>query len=244
MVILSGVSVSKKVKEILEQKPSLVHELQQRKTPQRTVAKKILDMLLEEGHFKEIDGQKLEGNIAVCITRHLKRLREEQEDQLGIKKVRNILTKGTTEITDGLKHYKISYANGETDYSRLLDYVIKQIYSTDICSAQIHTDGVELYVRKMAESKFLQDIGEFEDLKFIKLQDSLSLLKLMLPQEASQVPGILAHVSSLLADQAISIYDTQIFHSDKIINTFVINETAASKARDILMKVIKKEESN
>ena len=68
-------SVSKFVREILNQDPSLVHELQQRKTAQREIAKRIKDQLIEDLKFPDKDPIKLEGNVAVAITRYLKKLR-------------------------------------------------------------------------------------------------------------------------------------------------------------------------
>ncbi len=89
----------------------------------------------------------------------------------------------------------------------------------------------------MAEKSFLREMENIKVVDSLKLQDSLSLLKLMLPDQAQEIPGILAHVSSLLADQAISLYDTMVQHSDLLIIVFVINELHASKARDILLRL-------
>ena len=86
-------SVSKYVREILEQDPSLVYELQQRKTAQREIAKKIKTHLIEEENFVSKDPVKLEGNVAVAITRYLKKLRTQQDELLGVKLVQNILKK-------------------------------------------------------------------------------------------------------------------------------------------------------
>ena len=69
-------SVSKFVREILEQDPSLVHELQQRKTAQRDIAKKIKVKLIKSDDFSTKDPIKLEGNVAVAITRYLKKMFE------------------------------------------------------------------------------------------------------------------------------------------------------------------------
>ncbi len=87
------------------------------------------------------------------------------------------------------------------------------------------------------ENSFLRDIDNCKDVDPYKLQESLSLLKLILPRNAEKTPGILAHVSSLLADQAISLYDIMVHHSDNLVIVFVINEQHASKARDILLKL-------
>ena len=86
-------SVSRFVREILDEDPSLVHELQQRKTAQRDIAKKIKTKLLEEGNYSSKDPVKLEGNVAVAITRYLKKLRTQHEELLGIKLVQDILKK-------------------------------------------------------------------------------------------------------------------------------------------------------
>lgn len=110
-------SVSKFVREILDQDPSLVHELQQRKTAQRDIAKKIKLQLIEEVNFSSKDPAKLEGNVAVAITRYLKRLRTQQEELLGIKLVQTILKKGTTEVTDGLKHYQLHFHKNTNIYT-------------------------------------------------------------------------------------------------------------------------------
>ncbi|MHA2225511.1 MAG: hypothetical protein ACXAC8_09925 [Candidatus Hodarchaeales archaeon] len=229
-------SVSKYVREILDQDPSLVHQLQQRKTAQRDIAKKIKMQLIEDGNLLDKDPLKLEGNVAVAITRYLKRLREQQEELLGVTRVQNILKKGTTEVLDGLKHYKILF-HEETDRNQILKVILKQLEHENICSVYLNRDSIELYVNKMAESTFLSVINGFSNLESQKLQDSLSLLKLVLPRKAEEIPGILAHVSSLLADQAISLYDTMVHHSDHLDVIFVINERHASKARDILLKL-------
>jgi hypothetical protein len=229
-------SVSKFVREILEQDPSLVHELQQRKTAQREIAKRIKKQLIEEGNFISKDPVKLEGNVAVAITRYLKKLRIQQEELLGVKLVQDILKKGTTEVTDGLKHYKICF-HEDTDVHDILKVLIKQLERNDICSVYLSRNSSEFYVKKMAEQAFLDETAALQSIDTLKLQDSLSLLKLMLPIKAQEIPGILAHVSSLLADQAISIYDTMVQHTDHLIIVFVINEQHASKARDILLKL-------
>ncbi|MFX1282488.1 MAG: hypothetical protein ACFFB5_02495 [Promethearchaeota archaeon] len=229
-------SVSKLVREILEQDPSLVHELQQRKTAQREIAKKIKSQLMDDGNFTSKDPVKLEGNVAVAITRYLKKLRTQQEEMLGVKLVQNILKKGTTEVMDGLKHYKINFRE-DTDIHKIMDLIIKQIEREDIFSVYLNRQCIELYVKKMTEQAFLNEISEFKVVDTLKLQDSLSLLKLMLPNQAQEIPGILAHVSSLLADQAISLYDTMVQHTDHLSIIFVINEQHASKARDILLKL-------
>ncbi len=229
-------SVSKFVREILEQDPSLVHELQQRKTAQREIAKKIKTQLVEEGNFVSKDPARLEGNVAVAITRYLKKLRVQQEELLGVKLVQDILKKGTTEVTDGLKHYKIRF-HEDTDIQDILKVLVKQLERNDICSVYLNRKSSEFYVKKMAEQSFLNEVAVLKAINTHKLQDSLSLLKLMLPIKAQEIPGILAHVSSLLADQAISIYDTMVQHTDNLVIIFVINEQHASKARDILLKL-------
>ncbi len=229
-------SVSKIVHEILDQDPSLVHELQQRKRAQREIAKKIKAQLIDNTDFSTKDPVKLEGNVAVAITRYLKRLREQQEEFLGVKRVQSVLKRGTTEVLDGLKHYKINLPSN-VDSKEVLDLIFKQIQKDDLNSAYLSQSSVELYVKKMAENNFVEMLKAFSGVNFIKLHDSLSLLRLMLPHQAAEIPGILAHISSLLADQAISIYDTMVLHDDHLIIVFVINEQHASKARDILLKL-------
>lgn len=229
-------SVSKFVREILEQDPSLVHELQQRKTAQREIAKKIKSQMIKEGKFSSKDPVKLEGNVAVAITRYLKRLRAQQEELLGVKLVQDMLKKGTTEISDGFKHYIISF-HEDTDIRDMTKRIIDQLDHEEICSVYLNRQGIELYVKKMAEQSFLDRFTEKNSVEPLKLQDSLSLLKLMLPRRAQEIPGILAHVSSLLADQAISLYDIMVHHTDHLVIIFVINEQHASKARDILLKL-------
>jgi aspartokinase len=174
--------------------------------------------------------------VAVAITRYLKRLREHQEEFLGVKRVQSVLKRGTTEVLDGLKHYKINL-NKDIDSKEILNIIFKQIKKDDLNSAYLSHNSVELYVKKMAETGFLETISSFSGVDFLKLHDSLSLLRLMLPQQAAEIPGILAHISSLLADQAISIYDTMVLHEDHLVIVFVINEQHASKARDILLKL-------
>ena len=229
-------SVSKLVREILDRNPSLVYELQQRKTAQRDIAKKLKIELLDSEGFSTKDPVKLEGNIAVAITRYLKRLREQQEEFLGVKRVQNILKKGTTEVIDGLKHYKI-IMDGKTENVRILDSIYQQIQLGNLNSSCLSHNSIHVYVKKMAEDKFLEQMEKVKVTDIAKLQESLSLLKLMLPRQAAEIPGILAHVSSLLADQAISIYDTMVLHADLLNIIFVINEHHASKARDILLKL-------
>ena len=229
-------SVSKFVREILDQDPSLVHELQQRKTAQRDIAKKIKLQLIEEVNFSSKDPAKLEGNVAVAITRYLKRLRTQQEELLGIKLVQTILKKGTTEVTDGLKHYQLHFHKNTNIYN-VTKIIVEQLIHEDICSVYLNRQSIEFYVKKMAEKSFLSKITKIRAVDALKLQDSLSLLKLILPKQAQEIPGILAHVSSLLADQAISIYDTMVHHTDHLTIIFIINEQHASKARDILLKL-------
>jgi len=229
-------SVSRYVRDILDQDPSLVHELQQRKTAQREIAKRIKEQLIEAGYFSNKDPIKLEGNVAVAITRYLKRMREQQEEMLGVKRVQDVLKKGTTEVTDGLKHYKIQF-HEDADMLQVIKELLGLLTSKKISSAYINQSSIELYVKKMAEGPFLEKIEEFKGIDILKLQDSLSLLKLILPKQAQQIPGILAHVSSLLADQAISLYDMMVNHEDHLQLIFVINEQNASKARDILLKL-------
>lgn len=232
-------SVSRLVREILDQDPQLVHELQQRKTAQREIAKEIKAQLVDKGAIRIKDPEriaKLEGNIAVAITRYLKKLRDQQEELLGVKMVQNILKKGTTEVSDGLKHYKIHFSE-EADSQGIMKLLIAMLKKEFISSVHLNNHGIELYVKKMAEDSFLELINGFPEVNIVKLQDSLSLLKLMLPRQAEEIPGVLAHVSSLLADQAISLYDTMVHHSDHLIVVFVIDEQHASKARDILLKL-------
>ena len=153
-----------------------------------------------------------------------------------MKKVQDILKKGTTEVLDGLKHYKVLF-HENTEIFAIIKVIISQLDRGDISSISLNTNGIELYVKKMAEISFIDEIENCEAVDIQKLQDSLSLLKLMLPRDAEEIPGILAHVSSLLADQAISLYDIMVHHSDKLIIIFVISELHASKARDILLKL-------
>ena len=96
----------------------------------------------------------------------------------------------------------------------------------------------------MSENGFLNNIKEEQGVKVTKIHDSLSQVKLMLPKQAAEIPGILAHVSSLLADQAISIFDTMVLHSENLVIVFVINELHASKARDILLKLNNENSTN
>ncbi|MHA1443781.1 MAG: hypothetical protein ACTSR4_03420 [Candidatus Hodarchaeales archaeon] len=229
-------SVSKIVRDILDQDPSLVHELQQRKTAQRDIAKKIKLQLVDSSDFSAKDPTKLEGNVAVAITRYLKKLRAQQEEMLGVKRVQSVLKTGTTEVLDGLKHYKI-HMKGSVDSNKVLQIIFDQMQQDKLSSAYLSKKSVELYVKKMSENGFLKDIKEQTGAEVTKLHDSLSQVKLMLPKQAAEIPGILAHVSSLLADQAISIFDTMVLHSDNLIIVFVINELHASKARDILLKL-------
>ncbi len=236
-------SVSRIVREILDQDPSLVHELQQRKTAQRDIAKKIKIQLVDSSDFSVKDPVKLEGNVAVAITRYLKKLRAQQEEMLGVKRVQSILKTGTTEVLDGLKHYKI-HMKENADSNKVLQIIFNQIQQDKLSSAYLSQNSVELYVKKMSENGFLKKIHEQTGAKVTKLHDSLSQVKLMLPKQAAEIPGILAHVSSLLADQAISIFDTMVLHSENLIIVFVINELHASKARDILLKLNNEDPSN
>jgi len=236
-------SVSKIVRDILDQDPSLVHELQQRKTAQRDIAKKIKLQLVESSDFSTKDPTKLEGNVAVAITRYLKKLRAQQEEMPGVKRVQSVLKTGTTEVLDGLKHYKI-HIEESNDSNKVLQIIFNQIQQDKLSSAYLSQNSVELYVKKMSENGFLKDIQEETGVKVTKLHDSLSQVKLMLPKQAAEIPGILAHVSSLLADQAISIFDTMVLHSENLIIVFVINELHASKARDILLKLNNEISSN
>jgi len=229
-------SVSKIVREILDQDPSLVHELQQRKTAQRDIAKKIKLQLVDSSDFSAKDPAKLEGNVAVAITRYLKKLRAQQEEMLGVKRVQGVLKTGTTEVLDGLKHYKI-HLKENADSNKVLQIIFSQIQQDKLSSAYLSQNSIELYVKKMSENGFLKNIHEKTGAKVTKLHDSLSQVKLVLPKQAAEIPGILAHVSSLLADQAISIFDTMVLHSENLIIVFVINELHASKARDILLKL-------
>ncbi|MHA1236105.1 MAG: hypothetical protein ACTSQ9_00415, partial [Candidatus Hodarchaeales archaeon] len=118
-------SVSKIVRDILDQDPSLVHELQQRKTAQRDIAKKIKLQLVDSSDFSAKDPTKLEGNVAVAITRYLKKLRAQQEEMLGVKRVQSVLKTGTTEVLDGLKHYKI-HMKGSVDSNKVLQIIFDQ----------------------------------------------------------------------------------------------------------------------
>ncbi|MHA1941043.1 MAG: hypothetical protein ACW97P_04895, partial [Candidatus Hodarchaeales archaeon] len=122
-------------------------------------------------------------------------------------------------------------------YTKTLELVFQQIQQDDLNSAYLSQNSIELYVKKMAEEGFLEKMNRVTEVEIFKLQDSLSLLRLMLPRDAAEIPGILAHISSLLADQAISIYDTMVLHSDHLVIVFVISEHNASKARDILLKL-------
>jgi predicted regulator of amino acid metabolism with ACT domain len=236
-------SVSKIVRDILDQDPSLVHELQQRKTAQRDIAKKIKLRLTDSADFSVKDPVKLEGNVAVAITRYLKKLRAQQEELLGVKRVQSVLKTGTTEVIDGLKHYKI-HIKETADSNKILQIILNQIQQDKLSSAYLSQNSVELYVKKMSENGFLKNISEQTGAKVTKLHDSLSQVKLMLPKQAAEIPGILAHVSSLLADQAISIFDTMVLHSENLVIVFVINELHASKARDILLKLNNENSSN
>ncbi len=236
-------SVSKIVRDILDQDPSLVHELQQRKTAQRDIAKKIKIQLVDSSDFSAKDPTKLEGNVAVAITRYLKKLRAQQEEMLGVKRVQSVLKTGTTEVLDGLKHYKI-HMKDTVNSDKVLQIIFDQIQRDKLSSAYLSKKSVELYVKKMSENGFLKNIKEQTGAEVTKLHDSLSQVKLVLPKQAAEIPGILAHVSSLLADQAISIFDTMVLHSDNLIIVFVINELHASKARDILLKLNNESTSN
>ncbi|MFW9778590.1 MAG: hypothetical protein ACFFE8_07015 [Candidatus Heimdallarchaeota archaeon] len=236
--MISGKPVSKIVREILDQDPSLIHTLQQRKTAQKEIAERIMHELLDRGLFLEKDQDKLKGNIAVAITRYLKKLRQRQEELLGVKRVHHILRKGTTEVVDGQIHYKLNFRK-DTDIISALSFILDQLDQESISNVSFpNRNGVELYTKKMAEEAFLSQISELNVVEHIKLQDSLSHLRLMLPQEAEKIPGILAHVSSLLADQAISLYRIHTVHQlNQLVVTFVISEEHASKARDILLKL-------
>jgi hypothetical protein len=236
--MITGKPVSRLVREILDQDPSLIHTLQQRKTAQKEIAERIKNQLLDEGLFLDKDQDKLKGNIAVAITRYLKRLRQQQEELLGVKRVQDILKKGTTEVVDGQIHYKLTFRK-DTNILSALKVILDQLDQDSISNVSFpNRNGVELYTKKMAEESFLNRITNLTGVNGVKLQDSLSHLRLMLPQEAEEVPGVLAHVSSLLADQAISLYRIHTVHqSNQLVVTFVINEQHASKARDILLKL-------
>ncbi len=146
-------SVSKSVREILDQDPSLVHELQQRKTAQREIAIKIKKQLIEKANFNYKDPVKLEGNVAVAITRYLKRLREQQEELLGVKRVQHILKKGTTEIIDGLKHYKIHF-HDEADRCSIVKVILPLLDNEEVSSVNLNYQSIELYVKKWLKNHF------------------------------------------------------------------------------------------
>lgn len=234
----NGKPVSRLVREILDQDPSLVHILQQRKIAQKEIAERITNQLVHRGLFLDKDQDKLKGNIAVAITRYLKKLRQQQEELLGVKRVHEILKKGTTEVVDGQIHYKLTFREN-TDIISVLKVILDQLEQNFISNVSFpNRNGVELYAKKMAEEAFLNGLAGMEGVDGIKLQDSLSHLRLMLPRDAEKIPGILAHISSLLADQAISLYRIHtVHHSNQLVVTFVISEQHASKARDILLKL-------
>ena len=233
-------SISNLVSELLKNDPTLVHELQRRDKSQRYVAKQLRRTIQERYRHlapTQQDGEEAwpkEGAVAVAITRFLIDLRRKQEDP---QRVAEILQKGTTKIDDGMKHYIISLESTDGTRKEILWNLYMGALERDLSSVQITEKGIEVYVKKLSEERFLK-IVEHANIRKVR-KNSLSHLKLLLPAVAVEVPGVLAHVSALLADQGISIIDVSVYHStDVICLAFVVSEKDASKGREVLMKVI------
>ncbi len=230
-------SISRLTYDLLRKRPALVHELQRREKTQREVAQELVKELKELYPGLKVT----DGAVAVALTRYLKKMREYQETHLGTRHVINVLKKSTTSVIDGLKQVRInfgSYIDNKEHISKFIIDLFEFLEDESIANVFLIRDGIELYVQKLAENELSELISNY-NLEYEIIGQNLSLLKLILPIEAREVPGILAHVSSLLADQAISIFDTQTYLiRDRMIITFVVSEGNATKARDLLRKVI------
>jgi predicted amino acid-binding ACT domain protein len=233
-------SISSLVSSLLKNDPTLVHELQRRDKSQRHVAKQLRRAIQEKyEHLAPAaeEGEEpwpKEGAVAVAITRYLKDLRRKQEDP---QRVAEVLQKGTTNIDDGMRHYLITLDADDGLGSDILWGLYQKTVERDLSGVQLTEKGVEVYVKKLSEEKFLKSV---ERANIQKIRDSeLSHLKLLLPKIAAEVPGVLAHVGTLLADQGISIIDVLVHHqSDFISLVFVVSEKHAARGREVLMKVI------
>ncbi|MHA2494079.1 MAG: ACT domain-containing protein [Candidatus Hodarchaeales archaeon] len=233
-------SISNLVSTLLKNDPNLVHELQRRDKSQRFVAKQLRRVIQE--HYSHLappeqddeDPWPKEGAVAVAITRFLKDLRRKQEDP---QRVAEVLRKGTTKIDDGMKHYLVSLDASDGLGKQVLWDLYQKTISRELSSVQLTEKGVEVYVKKLSEDKFLRSV-EGTGIRKIRNSD-LSHLKLLLPSVAAEVPGVLAHVGTLLADQGISIIDVSVHHSaDYITLAFIVSEKHAARGREVLMKII------
>ncbi len=238
---LTRPSISNLVSELLKNDPTLVHELQRRDKSQRHVAKQIRRNIQEKySHLAPAEDNDepwpKEGAVAVAITRFLKDLRRKKEDP---QRVAGVLGKGTTKIDDGLRHYLINLGDDSKLAKEVLWNLCQGTKDGHMSSIQISGKIIEVYVKKLSEEKFLGIVGK-NGIEIQKIRDSdLSHLKLLLPSLAAEVPGVLAHVSSLLADQGISIIDVSVHHSAEVVAlTFVVSEKHAARGREVLMKVI------
>lgn len=233
-------SISSLVSNLLKNDPTLVHELQRRDKSQRFVAKRLRQAIQEQYiQFAPVaeEGEEpwpKEGAVAVAITRFLKLLRRKQEDP---QRVAEILQKGTTKIDDGMRHYLVSLNAEDGQDKNLLWNLYQKTATRDLSGVQLTERGIEVYVKKLSEPKFLKTVGKAEIQKV--RESDLSHLKLLLPTIAAEVPGVLAHVGTLLADQGISIIDVLVHHNPNFIClVFVVSEKHAARGREVLMKVI------
>ncbi len=238
---MSQESIAHLVRNYLQSHPTLVHALQRREKTQREVAKIITDELQEQFKKEGRENWPSQGAVAVAITRYLKTLREKQEERLGTRQVQEMLAQSSTSVVDGLKNYRISlYGVDAEQLTEFIQRLYKYFDDEKVFSLSMVKQSLEVYVQKLYE-KQVQHL--LEELGFTSkvMEDNLSLLKLILPSEAAKIPGILAHVASLLADQAISIYDTLVYHTpENVIVVFVINEANVTRGREVLRRVIQR----
>ena len=70
----------------------------------------------------------------------------------------------------------------------------------------------------------------FKD-RVIKITDNLAEVNLKSPKDLEQVPGVIAYLTSLLADKGINIIETMSTWTDTL---FVLDEKDIGKAMEVL----------
>ncbi len=236
-------SISSIVRKHLDSNPSLVHSLQRNERSQKDVAKELVSVLreryLQENSYREEiekKGWPKEGAVAVAITRYLKDLRQNKVRGFRTAEIARMISQGSTEIEDGISCVHID--PNDCDLNLLLGDIYKGIEKQSFLYASLDPTGVVIYSRKR-ENSTMDSLLEKHACERRVLRPNLSMLRLILPLEARMRPGILAHVSSILADRAISIYDVLNIEGSYLTIAFLLDEKDADAGRKILMGVIR-----
>ncbi|KYK26869.1 MAG: hypothetical protein AYK23_02535 [Candidatus Proteinoplasmatales archaeon SG8-5] len=165
--------------------------------------------------------------VLVAARRHSETLRSE----IGEARIRELLKMSSLEIRT-----KICIITARNDWSVIesLESLVKNVLSKSRVLQVIQgTTGITVITEEETRKTVEDSIGTS---RIIKTTSGLAQITVKSPDTISEIPGVMAYLSSVLAGQGINVIEVMSCHTDTI---FIVEEKDMMMAMDVIGRLLK-----